>query len=153
MNWAKLISGFSLSIIFLAVMFFAVQGVLSLSQNQNLFFASILGAPDQKGVLLDKTGDFEKQRPYRNWSVPEFFLNAESGIVADVSLLHSDKILFKKNSLAKLPIASLTKLMTAIICLENYSPDQKGKLQEKEMPAVDLPVSYTHLTLPTIYSV
>lgn len=139
MNWGKIVSGVSLSIIFLAIMFFAVQGALSLSQNPNLLLAGFLAVsePGQSAQFQEGAGA-EKQPPYRNWDIPEFSFGAESGLVMDVSLSGTDKILFKKNSYTKLPIASLTKLMTAVVCLENYNPQQTGKFQEKEMPAVDL---------------
>jgi len=47
-------------------------------------------------------------------------VKAKSAIVVD---LDSGKILFEKNAQEKLPIASLTKLMTAIIVRENYGLD------------------------------
>ncbi len=46
---------------------------------------------------------------------------AKSAIVVD---LDSGKTLFEKNAETKLPIASLTKLMTAIVARENYTLDE-----------------------------
>ena len=49
-------------------------------------------------------------------------ITAKSAIVYDVTL---DKVLYKKNAKEKLPMASITKIMTAIIALENKKPDDK----------------------------
>lgn len=53
------------------------------------------------------------------FSVP--YLSAKSAIVIDQT---SKAILYQKNSNLKLPLASLTKIMTAITVLENYHLDQ-----------------------------
>lgn len=54
--------------------------------------------------------------PIRDWEVSDPSLNARSAILYDFA---SDKVLFSVNPETKLPIASLTKLMTAIAVLEN----------------------------------
>src|SRR3989344_1097668 len=46
-------------------------------------------------------------------------LDAKSGLIYDT---RSGRILFDKNSRAKLPIASLTKIMSAVIVIENLNP-------------------------------
>jgi D-alanyl-D-alanine carboxypeptidase (penicillin-binding protein 5/6) len=56
---------------------------------------------------------------------PNLDLQTKSAISAKINRTGNQKILFKKNSDQPLPIASLTKLMTAVIVLEdqNYSLD------------------------------
>lgn len=54
--------------------------------------------------------------PLRNWNITDLILDARSAISYDAK---TDKILYKKNSDKKLPIASLTKLMTAVVIVEN----------------------------------
>ncbi|MBI2003490.1 MAG: D-alanyl-D-alanine carboxypeptidase [Parcubacteria group bacterium] len=54
--------------------------------------------------------------PIRDWGVPDPSLSARSALLYDFA---SDKILFSSNPETKLPIASLTKLLTAVIVLEN----------------------------------
>lgn len=49
-------------------------------------------------------------------------ISAKSAIVYDITI---DKVLYKKNAKEKLPMASITKIMTAIIALENKKPDDK----------------------------
>lgn len=48
-------------------------------------------------------------------------LEAEAGISVFINKEGEEKILFKKNGQRALPIASLTKLMTAYVALEHYS--------------------------------
>lgn len=49
-------------------------------------------------------------------------ISAKSAIVYDIT---TDRVLYKKNPKEKLPMASITKIMTAIIALENKKPDDK----------------------------
>lgn len=49
-------------------------------------------------------------------------ISAKSAIVYDITI---DKVLYKKNAKEKLPMASLTKIMTAIVALENKKTDDK----------------------------
>jgi len=58
----------------------------------------------------------EQNYPIRNWTVDDLNLNATSAILYH---LESEKILFEKNVKKKLPIASLTKLLSAILVIEN----------------------------------
>lgn len=67
-------------------------------------------------------------------------VNARSSLVAD---LNSNKILYENNSLTKLPIASLTKLMTALIIIE------ENELSE----IVTVPFSATQVGGATIFLV
>ncbi|TSC90534.1 MAG: D-alanyl-D-alanine carboxypeptidase [Parcubacteria group bacterium Gr01-1014_2] len=58
--------------------------------------------------------------PIRDWEIPDPELTARSAILYDLS---SEKILFGVSPEIKLPIASLTKLMAAIVVFENMSLD------------------------------
>lgn len=80
--------------------------------------------------LEEKTWEnyYESFKPFRIWRVSELEIQAPSGIVAEIDAQGNKKILFSKNSLSLLPIASLTKLMTAYLALENYSLEQKVKM-------------------------
>jgi len=57
-------------------------------------------------------------------------INAQSFISLKTNLLNEDKIVNQKNIDLKLPIASFTKLMTAIISLDNYNLSQNIFLTE-----------------------
>lgn len=55
-------------------------------------------------------------------------IQAKSALVAD---LNSDTILYQKNSLQAFPIASLTKLMTALIIIQEHKLDEIVKIDTK----------------------
>ena len=57
--------------------------------------------------------------PVRNPKVDDIDINAKAAIVLDVA---TDKILYSKNIDETLPIASLTKLMTALIFISSVLP-------------------------------
>lgn len=59
--------------------------------------------------------------PVRNWSVEEPDIHARAAGVFDPN---GEKFLYQKNINEKMPIASLTKIMTAIVALENLNLDE-----------------------------
>lgn len=58
--------------------------------------------------------------PFRDWEIEDPRLSPRSAIIYDSG---SEKILFSLNPGTKLPIASLTKLMTAVAAIENINLD------------------------------
>lgn len=72
--------------------------------------------------------DSENLLPKRNWSVPPLELSAEAAIAVK---LDGSRIYYNKNIKEKRHIASLTKLMTAIVVLENYNLDEAVKIEKK----------------------
>src|SRR3989344_8269378 len=59
--------------------------------------------------------------PVRDFNVPEPEIDARAAALFDVG---SGRFLFSKNINKRLPIASITKLMTAIVVLENLNTEQ-----------------------------
>jgi len=57
-------------------------------------------------------------------------ISAKSSIVYDLT---NNKTLFEKNPHQKLPMASLTKIMTAIIAVENYKADDRLKVRKEDL--------------------
>lgn len=57
-------------------------------------------------------------------------ISAKSAIVYDIT---TDRVLYKKNPKEKLPMASITKIMTAIIALENKKPDDKYIVSKNDL--------------------
>ncbi|MDD5605741.1 MAG: D-alanyl-D-alanine carboxypeptidase [Patescibacteria group bacterium] len=55
--------------------------------------------------------------PIKNPSAEDIKISAQSAIISDYD---SGKILLSKNATAKLPMASITKIMTAVVALEVY---------------------------------
>ncbi|MDP1629508.1 MAG: serine hydrolase, partial [bacterium] len=66
--------------------------------------------------------------PIRNWNTPSIELEARAGIAADFS---SGRLFYQKNIDETLPIASLTKLMSALVVLENYNLDDLVKISKE----------------------
>jgi D-alanyl-D-alanine carboxypeptidase (penicillin-binding protein 5/6) len=64
-------------------------------------------------------------------------LNAKSAISVGSNLSFNDKIIFEKNSNEKLPVASLTKLMTALVVTENVDLSQQIKISEEAVGNIE----------------
>ena len=77
----------------------------------------LLAAQANQLALEQKLRDL---KPFRNRSVPDLEIEAKSTISVLVDGKDKEKVLFEKESNQKLPIASLTKLMTAWVVLEHY---------------------------------
>ncbi len=138
MNLNRLIKGIFLSFFFI---FLLATGIYlagffdwNMSQVENNSSAGLTGSLKEE----KQSG----QSPYRNWEISEPELNSVSAMSVESDLLDPDKILFEKNSQIKLPIASLTKLMTAVVSVENYSLTQEVSVDKKadsqEMMETDL---------------
>ncbi len=86
-----------------------------------LLLAGMNTAPLSDGIT-DQFDEFDllavNSIPYKNTSTVGPIIEAKSAILMD---LNSGVILYKKNSNERLPMASLTKIMTAIIILESHS--------------------------------
>jgi len=63
----------------------------------------------------------ENTLPRRNWSTPALEINAEAALAMRAD---GERIYYNKNIEERRPVASLTKLMTAIIVLENYNSEE-----------------------------
>ena len=119
MDWIRFTKGFLLSFVFVFIfgyMICSVQynlGGFIKSQNNAVFAGSIADSP---GNIVAKP---VVKNILQLLPAPE--INAESSISVESNLSDADKVLFEKNIDTKLPIASLTKLMTAVIVLDNYN--------------------------------
>ncbi len=69
--------------------------------------------------------DSENTLPKRNWSVPFLELEAQAALAIKTD---GSRVYYNKNIKMQRSVASLTKLMTAIIVLENYSLDEVIKI-------------------------
>ena len=66
--------------------------------------------------------------PIRDWSQPFIEISAKSAIITDQN---ASKILYQKNISEKLPIASLTKIMTTIVITENTNLEETVKISKE----------------------
>lgn len=71
--------------------------------------------------------------PIRNWDIDEPEISAKSAIVLNFKNDKKNSILYQKNTGKILPVASLTKLMTAIVVIENYDSEQIIKVSENSV--------------------
>jgi len=83
---------------------------------------------------LPNTSEIDAQFfPIRDWSVSEPEILAKSAIIINFKQNIKNNILFQKNIEQVLPIASLSKLMTAIITIENYNPEDIIKISKESI--------------------
>lgn len=71
--------------------------------------------------------------PMRNWSVDDPEISAKAAIILNFGQNSKENILYQNNINEPLPIASLTKLMTAIITLENYDLNKIIQVSENSI--------------------
>lgn len=119
MNLRRAIGGFLLSFIFLFFFAYIIYGSQWISENylqdesKRVFLGSVFNG-SQNTASENITGDTIQP-------TEKLEMNATSAISVESNLKDVNKVLFKKNSDLKLPIASLTKLMTAVVVLDNYN--------------------------------
>lgn len=68
--------------------------------------------------------ELEKLKPIRNRQIDNFEIAAQAAISVFIDKKGAEKILFEKDIVRPLPIASLTKLMSANVVLEYYNLNQ-----------------------------
>lgn len=111
----------SCTILVCAVLFFTVIHNFSLSKGQDINNSYKSPLPSQL------TNRFMVSKPYDNWmpkknyypfppNLPKPSLTASSALSYDLT---TNQVLLEKNGEMRLPIASLTKVMTSIIAVEN----------------------------------
>jgi serine-type D-Ala-D-Ala carboxypeptidase (penicillin-binding protein 5/6) len=72
--------------------------------------------------------------PIRNWMIDDPELSAKAAIAIDLnSQQQKNNILYQKNPNQKMPIASLTKIMTAIIAMENLNLEEVIKISKNSV--------------------
>lgn len=113
MNLRRVIEGFLLSVVFLS--FFAYI-ILSMPEAQDKLLAGLSNASQNNRIQNAPGNDAQLVSVVNPW--PE--ISAESAISVESDLNGVNRIIFAKDVDKKLPIASLTKLMTAIVVLDNY---------------------------------
>ncbi len=110
-----------------------------ISENPQIFTAQI--------ALEEK---LQSLKPIRNKDIPDLELHAKSAISVFLNNAGEEKTLFEKDANQKLPIASLTKLMTALVVLENYDLSKEIKITQE---AVSQEGDFGQLIINRAYSV
>jgi len=123
MKLGRIIAGPILSIIFLIFFAYLIAGVQWVFDNSlqkpgaESFFGSI--SDFNLGVTsFDPNKNVIKIISVKN---PALELGAGAAISIESDLSGTNNVVFEKNINTQLPIASLTKLMTAVIVLDNYN--------------------------------
>lgn len=88
------------------------------------FWKTMAENPELLTAQVAQEEQLAKLRPLRNRRVENLELAAESAISVFIDREGQERILFEKESKKPLPIASLTKLMTAKVALEYYDISQ-----------------------------
>jgi len=75
--------------------------------------------------------------PIRNWEIKDPEISAKSAVVISFKNQNEEgRVVFQKNADQVLPIASLTKLMTAIIAVENFNLDEIIKVSKGSISVI-----------------
>lgn len=91
---------------------------------ESLFFSKI-HKPELSTALILR---YEELKPFRDWSIAEPKLKAQAAISVELGKDGSIKVLFAKNKTKRLAIASITKLISALVIMENYNLEGKVKV-------------------------
>ena len=110
-----------------------------ISQNPQIFTAQI--AMEEK---------LESLKPFRNREVENLEIEAKSTASVFINDNGGKRILFEKEIDKKLPIASLTKLMTAFVVLENYDLSKEIKISKE---AIEQEEDFGKLKLGKVFKV
>jgi D-alanyl-D-alanine carboxypeptidase len=130
MKIKRILQGVCLSFVFILFSGCAIYGV-------NACFSTLTSGINASGILLaDISGVqnndiFKTENSAQNLEIKPPEINAESAISVKTDFSGEQKTIFEKNADTKLPIASLTKLMTAIVSLENYDLLKKITVSKK----------------------
>lgn len=135
MNLKRVISGPLLSIVFLVVFVYLIAGVQWIFENSFRGFdgKEFLGSVSASvsNIPAEIVSSEQNKVPELIPNSQEFNIKAQSVISVWTDLSETDKILFSINEQRKLSIASLSKLMTALIVIENVDLSQPIKISKE----------------------
>jgi D-alanyl-D-alanine carboxypeptidase len=133
----------------LILILFSLWGIFAFGKNISdfLFWYDMSQKQQMLSAELSLEEKLWETRPTRDTKMPDLEITAESVISVLIKDNGEERILFEKSSDEVMPIASLTKLMTAWVVLEHYDLSEKitvsesaasqygemGKLQEGEI--------------------
>ena len=119
---------FLLAVVVLSLPFWV--GVNALQEITEDFFytAQLAGVPPIElttAVLTANIATLLPKYPEYYSELKEYEIQAESAVSIEIDKDGNENILFEKNSSEELPIASLTKLITAVVALEFYKETEQ----------------------------
>jgi D-alanyl-D-alanine carboxypeptidase len=122
MNWLRLTKGFFLACLFLLFFVYMVSGTQMFFQEFPQIQNGAILQANISGAVQDAESKIATDKIIQPAPKPE--INAEAAISVESNLADINKTIFEKDSNVRLPIASLTKLMTAVVVLDNYNFSQ-----------------------------
>lgn len=125
------------TIYFLVIIFFGIlTGVFFLGNPFSTEAKQVINSPLPDFLTRFKNNQvatlnfWEPAKEIQGTSIKVPDISAKSALTYDLT---TNRVLFSKNPHEKLPIASLTKVMTAIIALENKKPDDKYVVKKGDL--------------------
>ncbi len=132
------------TIILSVIFYLALAGLIFFNKQTENFIFSLLGNKSPEFSTADISQNIQKETSItpapsvsQSPAIPVYgepvepTFQAQSAVSLKVNNLGSEQILYQKNIQEKLPIASLTKLMTALIVLENYQLNERIQISKK----------------------
>ena len=113
----------ALVILTLSGLFFIVSKIIFQPEPANIFIAT----EDNESQSYVYPITVPNYIPILNSSISRPQINARAYLVYDT---HSSRILIEKNIKERLPIASLTKILSAVVALEKFSPEDIVSITE-----------------------
>lgn len=92
-------------------------------------------APRYQQLSAKILPDYSRFKPFRNWKIKDLRLDALSAISLAVDSSGEEYLLFSKNPDQPLPIASLSKILSALVVVENYDLNKVVKISKKAIEA------------------
>lgn len=130
---------FLLTIVVLGIPFWLGFNTLQ-SKTENFFYErELANNPSELSPGKVLTAQIAEQVPeYPTYPELESYqLQADSAISVETNIQGEGKIIFQKNIDKKLPIASLTKLMTALVALEFYQESEQIEVSKKAVEQLE----------------
>jgi D-alanyl-D-alanine carboxypeptidase len=95
------------------------------SSLENYFYANLIDIDDFAEANYSQLENLiTGHQPIRNWSIPEPDIKSSTATAIEINSQGDKKILLSKNSEHPYLIASISKLMAAIVAVDSYSLDQ-----------------------------
>jgi len=108
-------------------------GINVFAQKLEDFFYTNVAAQEEE--VLNQNAAIEKQlesmKPSRKEETDALEVGARSAISVLIKKDGTEKVLFQKNIQEKLPIASITKLMTALLVMRNYNFEETVEISSE----------------------
>jgi D-alanyl-D-alanine carboxypeptidase len=106
--------------LFISLPFWLGVNVFAEKLESFFYWQDINQNPQFFTAQLNLEKKLERMKPLRERNVEDLDLNVKSAISILIKSDGTSKIIFEKDGNRKLPIASITKLVTALVVLENY---------------------------------